>query len=462
MKMQWIIAAVVVAVAVFVFTFLKINWETKPADEPKNQTGAKVTVYFPQTNALFSPDDPSEAVSPRPKVLQWEYDLPGHRDFWFKNTGAETAQVGLIKVSCSRCVSALIALEPSMWAAYRDRVAAAAASLALGRTDVGADWLGGISATQAWATASSEPDVAWEPLPEQGGFSVPAGASGWVRVAWKADKKGPQLLTAAVWAEANGANIPATTLEVPVNFVLPVQVYPPERDIGTLLSGGPRPTPAEVVCYSHTRDAFTFKVSAQSDPFLAIERVKPLTQTEREEIAKHTGERIASGYHVLVTMRDRLDGGRMPDLGPFRRDLFIETSVFEEPLKFTVKGTVKGEVTVYTPDGPDRILMGNKGQFKGVFDTTKEATLETTRLDLDLRLVHKPHFLEVELDEPQVTAGVKTWRIRVTVPKKKVRGAFPRDDPPEYRDSAIYLGIGDANTPDRRIRIPVSGEASYD
>jgi hypothetical protein len=45
-----------------------------------------------------------------------------------------------------------------------------------------------------------------------------------------------------------------------------------------------------------------------------------------------------------------------------------------------------------------------------------------------------------------------------------VAGVFPRDDNPEYRDSAVYLKLTDAKDSagkPRLVRIPVSGKAVF-
>jgi len=245
-------------------------------------------------------------------------------------------------------------------------------------------------------------------------------------------------------------------------FVPPVGVEPRSVDVGVISAERPQTVQKWVAAMSPTREVFTMAVAKESDPFVKCGDPVKLSEQDCRVAMAAQRLRVKSGYGVPITVHERLEGGRQLDLGPFQLKVFFKTDVAEEPLELTVKGVVEGEVTVLSPEG--RIQMGEKGYFDAAYGDVKETVLESRNTDLNLELDKVPSFLKVELSkEPKITGGIKTWSLRVEVPKRAVAGEFPRDDNSEYRDCAIYLKIHDPRTPSdqsRRIRIPVSGKAS--
>jgi hypothetical protein len=445
--MQWILAALVIPIVVFIAAYLKINagGNTKQIKEPDTQPTPEITLFFPRTTSLVDEKDPTGA--------EWETGVPGHYDFWFQNPNDVPITVGLSYKKCT-CSKVEIALESDEWKTWEAKL-----SLYLMLKTQGSLDLLGPALTGGYDWALPEPERDWKMLVEKdSGFEVHAGATGWVRIDWSSKKIGPDQLPVELWSHSKDSGAPLTRLAVLLVFVPPAGVEPRMLDVG-VISAERDPTQKWVACMSPTRESFTIAVAKESDPF--VDCGTPLRLSEKDcrvaTAAQHL--RVKSGYRVPVTVHERLADGRQLDLGPFQLKVFFKTDVAEEPLEFTIKGVVEGEVTVLSPEG--RIQMGI---FDAAFGEVKETVLESRNLDLNLEFDKAPSFLKVELSkEPKITGGVKTWGLRVEVPKRAVAGEFPRDDNSEYRDCAIYLKIHDPRTPSdqsRRIRIPVSGKAS--
>jgi hypothetical protein len=447
MKMQWILAVVLIAVVVFITTYLKINTggSAKQTKETEDPSKPETSLFFPRTTSLANEKDPTGA--------EWESGVPGHYDFWFQNPNDETVTVGLSYKKCT-CSKVEIALESNEW-----RTWVAKLSLYLMLRTQGSFDLVGPALTSSYEWALPEPKRDWHALVEKdSGFEVPAGATGWVRIDWESKKTGPDQLPVELWTHAKDSGAPLTRLVVMLVFVPPVGVEPRTIDVGVISSGRPQVAWKGFACMSPTREVFTVEVAKESDPFVEFDKPIKLSEQNCRDVTMVQRLRVKSGYRIPIRVREHLDDGRQLDLGPFQLKVYMKADVAEEPLEVTIKGVVEGEVTVLAPEG--RIQMGI---FDAAFGDVKETTLESGNLVLSLEIDKVPSFLKVELSkEPKITGGVKTWGLRVEVPRRAVAGEFPRDNS-EYRDCAIYLKIHDPRTPSdkaRRIRIPVSGKAS--
>ena len=266
-------------------------------------------------------------------------------------------------------------------------------------------------------------------------FVIPPHATGWVRVNWKIDAVGPHILKVELWSHDPEGATPRIELNTPIMVVNPAIIEEKTKNAGVLTAEQHEATPAEFICWSATRTSLAVKAAEGSDPFLILGKPIPLTSDERKQLEERLKVRALCGYRLLVTVRDRLDDGRPIELGPFRRNIYLQVDDEKkplvddgtEPLKVTLIGRVKGDLAVLAPDGQDQIEMGNKGYFDAPFGDVKEATLETTNLDLNLVLDKEKTagFLKVDLREPKVVSGVKTWGLRVEVPGKKMAGVVP-------------------------------------
>jgi hypothetical protein len=448
MKMQWILAVVLIAVVVFIATYLKINTGGIGSPPPPPPPESETTLFFPRTTSLDNEKDPTGA--------EWESGVPGYYDFWFRNPNDEPVTVGLNSVGCVRCTRVEIALESDEWKVWQAKLDLNLMLRTQGRFDLLGDAL-----TGGCEWALPEPKRDWRILAlGDSGFAVPAGASGWVRVHWTSKKIGPETLSATLWTHAQDSSAPLMTLTVLVLMVPPVGVEPHTIDVGVISAERPQSAQKWIAIMSPTREVFTVEPAKENDPF--IECGQPLKLSEQGcRIATAAQRvRVKSGYRIPITVHERLMDDRQLDLGPFQLKLFLNADVGEKPLEVTIKGVVEGEVSVLSPEG--RIQMGEKGYFDAAYGDVKETKLATRNVHLSLELEKVPSFLKVELKELEPTGGIKTWDMRVEVPRRAVAGEFPREDS-EYRDCAIYLKIQDPKTPSdkaRRIRIPVSGKAS--
>ncbi|HEY1861933.1 MAG TPA: hypothetical protein VGG61_16345 [Gemmataceae bacterium] len=440
MKVQWVLVAVVLAAVVFGFTYLKLNSGTTKTEEPPAPPQVEeVKLYFPKKVAHEELKTSAGA--------EWECHVPGSYDFSIESLDDQPLPVGLWYSSC-KCTKVEIALASDEWKKWNDSL---------------------------FRWARPEPARDWRLLSDKSAIVViPPHATGWVRVNWKIDAPGPHMLKVQLWTHDPESATPRIELIMPVQVVFPAILEELTKSAGVLTAEQGEATPAEFICWSATRSSLNVKAAEGSDPFLILGKPIPLTFDERKQLEERLKVRALCAYRLLVTVRDRLEDGRPIELGPFRRHVYLQIDDEKkpfvddgtEPLKVTLTGRVKGDLAVLAPDGQDQIEMGNKGYFDAPFGDVKEATLETTNLDMSLVLDKNKtaSFLKVDLKEPKVVGGVKTWGLRVEVPGKKVAGVFPREDNPDYRDSAIYLITTDAKKPSdkpRLIRIPVSGKAVF-
>jgi hypothetical protein len=442
MKVQWVLVAVVLACVVFGITYLKMNSGStdsgKPAPPPPS-TAQEAKLYFPQKIGHAELKSTAGA--------EWEYRVPGHFDFWFESIDDAPIPLGLASQSC-KCTKVEIALASDEWKKWSD-------------------------STYRWLLP--EPDRNWQALPvDDPGVVVPPHAQGWVRINWKMESVGPHMLKVQVWANGKESPTPRIELNVPVLAVAPAMMEEKTKDIGVLTTDQRETNPVEFICWSATRPDFAVTPVEGNDPFLVLTMPVALTYEERKRMSERIKSRVLCAYRIQVVVRDRLEDGRPIELGPFQRKAVLQIvgeklpllDDDKEPLKLILTGRVKGTVIVLAPEGPDQIEMGNKGYFDANFGDVKEATVESRNTDLTLALDKErtASFLKVDVREPKIVAGVKTWSVRVEVPGKKAAGEFPREDNPDYRDSAVYLKMTDAKKPDdkpRLLRIPVSGKAVF-
>jgi hypothetical protein len=327
---------------------------------------------------------------------------------------------------------------------------------------IGAGWaLDGVIPTLARAAIqeSKKPERSWQQMEKEGdGLTVPAGASGWVRVTWEGKTPGPQSLRAEVWTrQADNSSLAITPLEIPLLFVEPVYVQP--RDV--MLDGfapGSQAT-KQVYVVSSTRPFFNIIPDPTPDGFVTWSEPVALTAQERAELERKFDSRIQWGYKVSLEARDEVKtGGKLAllDLGPFRRHLTLRTDAKPEPLQVMVIGAVDGNIKVNCGTVEDRIQFGNFSADQG----TSATVVIDAAADLQLKLDEKDtlKFLKVSLKEQGPTAfGRKGWKLQVEVPANQAAGDFPRQDDPELKDCAIYLVLQEG----RRLRIPVSGTATF-
>jgi len=390
------------------------------------------------------------AFGPDRLVVDQEIHKPGHHDFWFTNDNDKPVQMGLIKKNCT-CSSVWLFVAPSD---VKNRPEEP-------RLQELEKSLKGIVLSE-----SDSPSVV-----------VPAHGAGWVRLAWSGERNQanvPTTLSAKLWMDHKGENGTETTLEVRVRFLEPLQVVQDLRDREKLVGElSPEQLPHTIVltCFSCTRPEFKLKtrvIGLQANPRaepIQVGQPMPLTPAERQNLDQQLGSagqtRVLSGYRVPVIIRNRLEDGKTAiDAGPFRRrvELGIEDDI-SEPITVTLTGRIQGDVVVGAPEDGGRVHFGPFDRKKG---TRQLVTLRSDKpgLKLEFDRERTPAFLDAHLpDQPRVSPdGGSSWQVQLEVRPSRASGAFPRENDPVYRDSAVYLrAVGPTI---QSVRIPVDGTAN--
>jgi hypothetical protein len=463
---QVAVLALALVALIGVVTYFKMNLPTNARGNPGRATpdDQPQALNFPEVTWPTVTTDPTKMQASAPPP-EFEWHQLGHHDFWFQNDTDKAVQMGLVRTTC-KCTSVMIALAPEGWEKEKGRKAGAAEAAAV----IGSGGLlGALGQAAAGDSRESDPapDLNWQTLVSEtvkndaGGVVVPPKGRGWVRVGWKSEKLGPERLSLDLWTDPPGPQ--PIHLEVGVFLVEPVYVEPKEATIDEPINVGDPPRMMSFFCWSPTRDHFRVEpepadVQKQKHPFITVGSPVPATDVERKALADALKRKwgVRAAYRVPVTVRERLPDGRQSDLGPFHKSFTLTTDTADEPLVVTVLGTVKGDVTVISDsDLPDRIRLV---PFPTHFGVSKTVAVEADP-GAKLEVVRHPEFMQVELkEEPMAAADRKTWTLTVTILPDQVHGKFPRPDDPSLQDTSVYLET--QSKPPRRIRIPVSGEAT--
>jgi hypothetical protein len=222
------------------------------------------------------------------------------------------------------------------------------------------------------------------------------------------------------------------------------------RDIPMLVWSGTRSHLDLVASHALVRG------SESKDPFL-IGKPVPATASDIDKIEMFEHCKVRCAYRIPVTIRDRADdSATLLDLGSFRRQILISLANEEwEPVRVTLQGSILSDLTL---DGPGNVTLGEFYSKDGSKSETItfSTTLENLKLEVDRQ--RTPKFLSVSVPDKPVKFGNRFgWNVKIWVEKNQAHGSFPRDDDPDYRDSAVYLKSVGANT--RNIRIAVAGNA---
>jgi hypothetical protein len=450
--MQWAGAILVLAAVVFGITFVMnfLGSDNAAQDPGKGKVVHKLSFA---TRVMPPQSEPA---------LQSEMGQAGYQDFWFKNAEGQDVPVGLMGKSCT-CTEVEIFMPPQ---AFPGQLPAQSATL-LGLVTAGRNtlsWPEEAAAGAAWNEAMLKQEQAAEKtsLGNNNSVTVPAGAVGWVRMKWVTDKADTRQLRVGLWMEQEGVGL--TELITGVRIAEPM-MSDGKVSLGTLQDRDlPRSTTLR--CWSLTRPSFRLeakvvreKGSAAGDPFV-VGTPEPMPEADCRKLVDELKVRqVRSGYRVPVTLKPKSsDGSTASDLGHFSR--VVELSSPDEgisPLRVQVEGVVLGDVIV----GRGQRGVVEFGSFWGSRGRHEKILLETDVPDLKLQLDEKriPGFVKAQLGEPETApSGHRSWTLEVTVLPHRVRGSFPRQDDPEYRDSAVYVKTTGSQA--RTIRIPLMGTAN--
>jgi hypothetical protein len=467
---QWIVAAVILAVVVFVFTFM-MNFVGGPAtvggrSNPSTRGTAR-ELNFLGSLTVPAPHQPGQPVTP----LEVEKTLANYHDFWFRNETDTALPIGLRRKSC-RCAGVEVFVLP---AGRLPQETAAATTLAV----AGQSPLAGVCA-HVLALEGARKDVPGTDLMERSeSVSVEAGREGWLRLRWKGERVGPQELTALLWMD---------TVEPRKEASLSVRAYfnDPLRSRATLPLGYLRDEVLAkgftryLYCWSSTRPAFrleakllTLRGNPASNPF-EVGTPVPLTAAELVALERENNKmegvtpgditfgRVLCGYKVPLTLRAVAADGKTPfEVGPFVRRVSLKSpDIDDEPRVVLVSGQVRGLVELGADDSSGDVRFPTFASRHGARETVQLRS-EVPGLKLEVDRARLPEFLKATLTGPhKVGESRQGWSLKIEVLPGKVTGAFPRTGDPVLEDSAVYLRALAPNQPPRPIRIGVSGSAT--
>jgi hypothetical protein len=436
----------VILIAVVVALVFGVTYASMMIGRGKDKT----TIAYQEDLLTFLSADPKANGREMPREeSEREVFKPGHYDFWFHNPKDSTVVLGPVHKNC-QCAKLEFALLPQDQWGKGDELLKSSAKMT--------------------ALADS---LSWQELVEQGNtVTVPAGATGGLRVSWhiieqpEYKKIEANLLTRDQDKDKAGAQI---NLLAMVNFVEPVRVFaekpltpergpahPNEAWVGDDMKEGSVET-ATFFCCSSTRAQFKLKMDkwtdsqGRFDPCVTCSEPEPMTKKELERYSLGQNSPMLSGYRLTATVRERTkDGKAQLDIGYFRRYLKLNLDPDERQTEAVVSGLVRGPLEVGEGDDKNVIRLGN---FPAVSVARKVMTIRADHDDMELDVDGwEPKFLAPpKLALIPKAVGGKTWELTVTVPPNSAPvGELPYE-------SAVYLKIrGESG---RRIRIPIRGAA---
>ncbi len=278
---------------------------------------------------------------------------------------------------------------------------------------------------------------------------VPAEGSGLARLRWEGKQEGPQRLKATFWSRplAKPTQASFTDIELPMVYVPPLGLAPPEGDVKELVAGGKNGV--GFICYSATRPDFTLSAHEENhDPCFEVTcEPRSVEQLNKDLAALGTAFPIVKGYLIWVWVHENRNGKQL-DFGPFQRRIAVKSDALLETAVVVVKGIVASDLRV-VGDKQNRISLA---QFDADRGATKHVLIESDRPGLRLALDSRsPQIMSVTLSDPKPTSdGGQQWKLEIVMPPNSINGRMPPD-------SEIVLKTLDGSP--RRFRIPVAGEA---
>jgi len=400
---------------------------------------------FLRKRAVWDETDPNY-------IKECETGVAGYYDFPFLNESQAPVSLGFSQSNCDCSRLMVVVFEPS-----------AAAEVAENDKKHPTEY-------------PAKADWKWVPLTpnEKAGIAIPAGGGGVARVEWDGRKSaGSRLrLTIKMWMHpaANPAERSFEHLEVPVIMAEPVRFAPDRLALEAITTGGQ--ARGEMLAWSPTRDNLDLKpdptkvdalfevaidkidanaaAELQDKFFIAsVAHFDPDARAERlsslRESAK--GTRYRSAFRIKVTLNEQKDGKQL-DQGPLSRELpVVAEDVAADLRRPMVTAYVRGDVVLGTEDAA-KINLSFLAR-----DGIKKSIPLWSEAGNDLTLdAFNPRVLKVELkqNKKESTAARNKWSLEIWVPPGAWSGPF-------LDDSVIYLRT---TSPPRRIRIPVTGNAS--
>jgi hypothetical protein len=215
-----------------------------------------------------------------------------------------------------------------------------------------------------------------------------------------------------------------------------------------------------LIVWSSVRPSINIKVEELlNDPCIEVEPPQPLNENELRELPRalmsagllSQPTRMLCGYAVKVKVFEHR-GDKQLELGPLSRKLLVKLvdTGSEYDVGVMISGIVRGVVRVGDASDRDRVDLGT---FRARNGHNKTVVLNSSDPGIGLQVVSRtPETLQVNLKEDSASFGQKRWKLEVGAPPNAFSGLMPSD-------SAIYLQT--TTNPPRRIRIPVTGNATH-
>jgi len=460
----WLGGVAVLMGSVFLVTFLanfakpgKSTSLTGPVPPPLNST---VEIRF--FNRKFPPDESL------PPTIQ-ELNKPGFHDFWFTNEAEETAVFGLDRKNCT-CASVEVFLVPEEWLKSPE-----ALSLGKGKPPTLEDFA---AASEAKNTALAALESTLKPLVMENqdriSHKVAPGGFGWIRLRYNNDKAGPINLFANLWYGKHDSGI-TSRLDLRNEVVPPMRASGNEVRLGLISKSRPVGS-GELIAYSSTRTKLDVGIESKlknlvSD-LLEIKGPIQLDEKERNEFAnnpdflKRGGGPVLVAYRFLIKAKLPKDGPEQAqtEFGPFNRPFRLVCKDLDENdiyryYSVNMTGAIDSEVRVNGVNEEGFLEFRNFPAHQGKKVLMRlETSNPEARLEIDT--TRTAPFLQVkQKGEPESLRQGKGmgYDFDVIIGPNKVNGAFPREDDPTLRDSAIYFrASGKAS---KLIRVPVTGRS---
>lgn len=386
-----------------------------------------------------------------PTIVMSELSRADQQWIWLKNVSDASLEITLKSktAACSRVGATIVP-----WDHWRELNSRAAG--------IAAGWVGDGFVNPAnvlAATARARPLAEgvwfhgqqwhWFDEGQAVGLAVPPGSPqsptfAIVQLGWQGSEPGPALVRAEFWVQKGEGPRQRKSLERRVLVVPPLQAAPTWTQFKDLTAQGQRES-VTFTCWSPTRSNFSVKPrDFTNHPAFAC-TTEPLTEVECRNVALAQKSAVRSGYRVSVAVTE----SEQLDLGPFSRQIILESEVGDKPLTVQAFGVVRGPVKVGTPADPDIIDLGDFPSRKG---TVKSVPVVLQGAEGKLTVDSwAPDYLEVKLEPRPAEAGAQRWELFVGAPGGAVVGKLPGT-------STVFLKVQGAAP--RRLRIPILGRGT--
>lgn len=426
---RWLVPLVVLLVIIGGIAWLVQNMPTRGQRNSAPPVGSG-ELLRPGINK-----EPTEKDDPTVHIPEFEKGEEGKRLYPFQNATSESVELFLYKTSCDCSRMDVCLVDQADW----DKV----------RATLEADFN---------AVVPEDPSWPWQPL-KQGDHpvTIPPSAHALLKMSWVARKEpGSTLnLEAALFARSPSKRQKhGVTAAAVIRHALEMQ--PDRAMIGILDPGTSSRGEAKFVFWSATRDQAEFRIEdAHRDGLVTIPAPRVLDAGERAKLQKDLlfqkiNTKVRCAFEVNLTIHEQ-KGSSQLDQGPLYRALNVEMENNAAGLPpLLLIGMVRGDVQVGAADDQGKVKLGS---FRAAEGTRKEVSIWPD-LNTTVQIGKFPGALDVKLTETKErTATRKKWLLEVTVPPGAHFGPFDEEH-------VIILDVLKEDAPNRRIRIPIAGNAA--